>query len=68
MVFACSQKVKTTFPLQAKAKVVRWTLSLATKLEVDNVIIETDSKIYYDAIHELILPLPWRIASILADM
>ena len=68
LVFACSQKAKTTFPLQAKAKAIRWALSLAAKLEAENVIIETDSKICRDVIHELILPLPWRIASILADM
>ena len=56
LVFACSQKAKTTFPFQAKAKAVRWALSLATKLEAENVIIETDSKICHDAIHEQILP------------
>ena len=37
-------------------------------MEAKNVIIETDSKICHNAIHELILPPPWRIASILADM
>ena len=47
---------------------MRWTIFLATKLEVDNVIIETDSKICHDVIHELILPPPWRITSILTDM
>ena len=68
MVFACSQKAKTTFPLQAEAEAVRWAISLAAKLEANNVIIETDSKICHDAIHELILPPPWRIASILVDL
>ena len=68
LVFACSQKAKTTFPLQAEVEAVRWTIFLATKLEVDNVIIETDSKICHDVIHELILPPPWRITSILTDM
>ena len=68
LVFACSQKAKTTFPLQPEVEAVRWAISLATKLEADNVIIETDSKICHDAIHELILPPPWRIASILADL
>ena len=56
LVFSCSQKAKTTFPLQVEAGVMRWAISLATKLEADNVIIETDSKICHDAIHELILP------------
>ena len=56
MVFACSQKAKTAFPLQAEVEAVRWAISLAAKLEADNVIIETDSKICHDAIHELILP------------
>ncbi|KAK9987874.1 hypothetical protein SO802_028113 [Lithocarpus litseifolius] len=68
LVFAYSQKAKTTFPLQAEAEAVRWAISLAAKLEAENVIIETDSKICHDAIHELILPPPWRIASILMDM
>ena len=47
---------------------MRWAIYLAAKLEAENVIIETDSKIYHDAIHELILPPHQRIASILADM
>ena len=68
LVFACSKKVKTIFPLHAEAEAVRWAISLAAKLEADNVIIKTNSKIYHDAIHELILPLSWRIASILADI
>jgi len=67
LVFACSQKAKTTFPLQVEAEAVRWALSMAAKLEVENVIIETDSKIFHDAIYELILLPPWRIASFLAD-
>ena len=68
LVFGCFQKAKTTFPLQAEAKAVRWALSLVAKLETKNFRIEIDSKICHDAIHELILPSPWRIASILADM
>ena len=47
---------------------MRWAISLVAKLEAENVIIETDSKICHDAIHELILSPPWRIASILADI
>ena len=47
---------------------MRWAISLAARLEADNVIIETDSKICHDSIHELILPPPWRIAPILADL
>ena len=43
-------------------------LSLAAKLETENVIIKPDSKICHDAIHELIFPQPWKIASILANM
>ena len=31
---------------------------LAARLEADSVIIETDSKICHDSIHELILPPP----------
>ena len=47
---------------------MRWVLSLAAKLEAKNVFIEIDSKICHYAIRKLILPPPWRIASILADM
>ena len=47
---------------------MRWAISLAARLEADNVIIEIDSKICHDSIHELILPPPWRIAPILADL
>ena len=43
LVFACSKKAKTTSPLQAKVEAARWAISLATRLEADNVIIETDS-------------------------
>ena len=68
LVFACSKKAKTTFPLQAEAEAVRWAITLVARLEADNVIIETDSKICHDSIHELILPPPWRIAPILADL
>ena len=68
LVFACSQKAKTTFPLQAETKAIRWALSLAAKLETKNFIIETDSKICHDVIHELILPPPWRMTSILANL
>ena len=66
--FACSQKAKTTFPLQVETKAIRWALSLAAKLETENFIIETDSKICHDVIHELILPPPWRMTSILANL
>ena len=68
LVFACSQKAKTTFSPQAETKAIRWALSLAAKLETENFIIETDSKICHDAIHELILPPPWRMTSILANL
>lgn len=68
LIFACSQKQKPPFLLQVEAKVVRLALSLAAKLEIENVIIKPDSKICHDAIHELIFPPPWKIASILANM
>ena len=58
LVFACSKKAKTTFPLQAEAKAVRWAITLAARLEADSVIIETDSKFCHDSIHELMLPSP----------
>ena len=56
MVFARSPKVKTTFPFQVEVEAIRWALSSAVELEFENVIIEKDSKICHDAIHELILP------------
>ena len=47
---------------------MRWAITLAARLEADNVIIETGSKICHDAIHELIVPPPWRVAPILANL
>ena len=44
LVFACSQKVNTTFPLQAEAEAVKWALLLAAKLEVEGIYIESDSR------------------------
>ena len=61
--FACSQKVNTTFPLQAEAKVVKWALLLATKLEAKGIYIETDSKICCDALINPSQTFHWRIRS-----
>ena len=47
LVFACSQRVNTTLPLQAKAKAkaIKWALLLAKNLAVVVVSIETDSMV-----------------------
>ena len=63
MVFACSQKVNTTFPLQVEAEVVKWALLLATKLEAEGIYIETDSKIFCDALINPSQTSPRRIKS-----
>ncbi|XP_065618736.1 uncharacterized protein LOC112008563 [Quercus suber] len=68
LVFACSQKVNTTFPLQAEAEAVRWALVLAAKLEAVSVFIESDSKICCDALVNPCQTSPWRIRSIVMEM
>ena len=68
LVFACSQKVNTTFPLQAEAEAVKWALLLAAKLEVEGIYIETDSKICCDALLNSSQSSPWRIKSKVMEM
>ena len=68
LVFACSQKVNTTFPLQAEAEAVKWALLLAAKLEVEGIYIETDSKICCDALINPSQASPWRIRSTVMEM
>ena len=65
LVFARSQKVNTTFPLQAEAEAeaVKW-----AKLEVEGIYIETDSKICCDALINPSQASPWRIRSIVMEM
>ena len=68
LVFACSQKVNTTFPLQAEAEAVKWALLLAAKLEVKGIYIESDSKICCDALINPSQASPWRIRSKVMEM
>ena len=68
LVFACSQKVNTTFPLQAEAEAVKWAFLLAAKLEVEGIYIETDSKICCDALLNSSQSSPWRIRSKVMEM
>ena len=68
LVFACSQKVNTTFPLQAEVEVVKWALLLATKLEAKGIYIETDSKICCDALINPSQTSPRRIRSKVMEM
>ncbi|KAK9999465.1 hypothetical protein SO802_019068 [Lithocarpus litseifolius] len=42
LVFASSMKVNTTLPLQAKAKSIRWAISIAPALVGESVIVESD--------------------------
>ena len=58
LVFACSQKVSTTLPLQGKAKAIKWALLLAKNLAVVAVSIETDSMVCHDALIDLPPPHP----------
>ena len=68
LVFACSQKVNTTFPLQAEAEAVKWALLLAAKLEFEGIYIESDSKICCDALINPSQASPWRIRSKVMEM
>ncbi|KAK9992917.1 hypothetical protein SO802_022620 [Lithocarpus litseifolius] len=45
LVFACSKRVNTTFPLQAEAEAIKWALILSANLEFEEIIIESDSQI-----------------------
>ena len=63
LVFACSQKVNTTFPLQFEAEAVKWALLLVAKLEAESIYIETDSKICCDALINPSQTFHWRIRS-----
>ncbi|XP_065638222.1 uncharacterized protein LOC136071171 [Quercus suber] len=68
LVFACSQKVNTIFPLQAEAYAMKWALLLAAKLEFEGIYIESDSKICCDALTISSQASPWRIRSIVLEM
>ena len=59
--------MNTTFPLQVETEAFRWALSLASNMAFEVTFIETDSKIWHDA---LAVPdsCPWRIKSISIDM
>ena len=68
VVFACSKRVNTTFPLQAEAKAINWALNLATNLDVDSIFIKSDSKSYIDALRFPNRDVPWRIRTICSDV
>ena len=68
VVFACSKRVNTTLPLQAKAEAIIWALSLAANLEVVSISIESDSKSYIDALRCPNRDVPWRIKTICSDV
>ena len=55
--------MNTTFPLQVEVEVVKWALLLATKLEAEGIYIETDSKIFCDALINPSQTSPRRIKS-----
>ena len=68
VVFACSKRVNTTLPLQAKAEAIIWALNLATNLDVVAIAIESDSKSCIDALRCPNWDVPWRIKTICSDV
>ena len=68
VVFACSKRVNTTLPLQAKAEAIIWALNLATNLDVDSISIERDSKTCINALRCPKQDVPWRIKTICSDV
>ena len=47
IVFACSKRVNTIFPLQAEAEAIKWSLTLTANLEFEAIIIESDSQVSF---------------------
>ncbi|KAL0013555.1 hypothetical protein SO802_000624 [Lithocarpus litseifolius] len=68
VVFACSKRVNTTLPLQAKAEAINWALNLAANLDVNSIFIESDSKSCIDALRFPNRNVPWRIRTICSDV
>ena len=64
--FACSKKVNITIPLQAEVKAIKWTLSLATNLEFEAVIIKSDSQHCANLLFDT-PPSAWRTKPVCAD-
>ena len=50
VVFACFERVNTMLPFQAEVEAIKWALNLASNLDVDSIVIESDSKSYIDAL------------------
>lgn len=67
LVFACSKRVNTIFPLQAEAEVIKWALTLVANLEFEVIIIESNSQVCSNLLFDLEATYPWRIKYICAD-
>ena len=63
-----SMKVNTTIPLQAKAKAIRWAISLTPTLVGKSVIVESDSQFVVQLLLKLAVHSPWRIKSLCFDL
>ena len=53
LVFGCSKRVNTIFPLQVEAEVIKWTLTLATNLEFKAIIVESESQVCSNLLSDL---------------
>ena len=53
LVFACSKRVNTIFPLQAEAEAIKWSLTLTVDLEFEAIIIESDSQVCSNLLSDL---------------
>ena len=53
IVFACSKRVNTIFPLQAEAEAIKWSLTLTANLEFEAIIIESDSQVCSNLLSDL---------------
>jgi len=67
LVFACSKKVNTTLPFQAEAEAIKWALSLASNLNFEAVIVESDFQICANLRSDLEFASPCYIKSIISD-
>ena len=67
LVFACSKRVNTIFPLQVEAEAIKWALTLAANFEFEAIIIESNSQVCSNLLSNLEVAPSSRIKSICDD-
>ena len=62
LVFFLSKRVETNLPLQVEAKAINWATSLAVERGFKNLVVESDTKAYIEALKLPTNMVPWRIS------